>query len=58
MFSSEAKLKRRGEVMFGEAVGRLSGVTRGRAREGVTLLLNEWLLRCFAEWKEVSFKLT
>ena len=31
---SDTKLKRRGEVMFGEVVGRVSGVTEVRAREG------------------------
>ena len=46
---SETKLKRRGEV-----VGRVSGVAGERAREGVALLLRECLLRCVAEWKEVS----
>ena len=46
---SKTKLKVRGEVMFGELVGRVSGVMRGRAREGVALLLNEWLLRCVVE---------
>ena len=46
---SEAKLKGKGEVMFGEVVGRVSGVAGGRAREGVTLLLSEMLLRCVVE---------
>ena len=32
---SETKLKEKGEVMFGEVVGRVSGVSVGRAREGV-----------------------
>ena len=36
---SETKLKGRGAVMFGEVVGRMSGVEEGRAREGVALLL-------------------
>ena len=35
-------------------VGRVSGVVTGRAREGVALLLSEWLLRCVVEWKEMS----
>ena len=34
---SENKLKGKGEVMFGEVVGRVSGVAVGRAREGVAL---------------------
>ena len=53
---SETKLKGRGEVMFEEVVGRVSGVAEGRAREGVALLLREWLLRCLVEWREVSFR--
>ena len=43
--------------MFGEVVGRMSGVTGGRAKEGVALLLSEWLMRCAVEWKEVSSRL-
>ena len=54
---SETKLKGRGEVMFREVVGRVSGVSGGREREGVVLLLSEWLLRCVVEWKEVSSNL-
>ena len=37
---SETKLKGRGEVMFGEVAGRMSGVEGGRVREGVALLLS------------------
>ena len=51
---SETKLKGKGEVIFGEVVGRVSGVEVGRAREGVTLLLSGRLMRCVVEWKEVS----
>ena len=54
---SETKLKGRGEVMFGEVVGRVSGVAGGRAREGVSLFLSEWLLRCKVESKKVSSRL-
>ena len=39
----------KGEVIFGDVVGRVSGVEAGRAREGVTLLLSGWLLRCAVE---------
>ena len=46
---SETKLKGRGEVV--------SKVARDRAKEGVALLLSEWLLRCVVEWKEVSSRL-
>ena len=35
---SEPKLRGKGEVMFGEVVGRVSGVGGGRASEGVALL--------------------
>ena len=38
---SETKLKGSGEVMFGEMVDRVSVVTGGRVREGVSLLLSE-----------------
>ena len=37
---SETKLKGRGDVMFGEVAGRMSGVVGGRVREGVALLLS------------------
>ena len=43
---SETKLKGKGEVMFGEVMGRVSGVAVRGAREGVALLLSEWLMRC------------
>ena len=39
---SETKLKGKGEVMFGEVVGRVSGVAAGRAREGVAC--TEWVI--------------
>ena len=54
---SETKLKGKGEVMFGEVVGRVSGVAACRAREGVALLLSGRLMRCVVEWKEVSSRL-
>ena len=54
---NETKLKWKGEVMFGEVVGRVSGVERGRARVGVALLLSGWLLRFVVEWKEVSSRI-
>ena len=47
----------KGEVMFGEVVGRVSGVAGGRAREWVALSLSGRLLRCVVEWKEVSYRL-
>ena len=53
----ETKVKGRGEIAFGEVIGRVSGVERGRAREGVALLLNEWMKSRVVEWKEVSSRL-
>ena len=57
MFIFTFFLKGKGEVMFGEVVGRVSGVAVGRAREGVALLLSGRLMRCVVEWKEVSSRL-
>ena len=51
---NETKLKGKGGAMFGEVVGRVSGMQGGRAMEGVALLLSGWLLRCVLKWKEVS----
>ena len=42
---SETKLKGKGEVRFGEVMGRVSGLAVGRAREGVALLLSGRLMR-------------
>ena len=53
----ETKMKGKGEVTFGEVTGRVSGVERGRAREGVALLLSEWTENKVVEWKEVSSRL-
>ena len=52
----ETKMKGKGEVAFGEVTGRVSGVERGRAREGVALL-SEWMRNKVVEWKEVSSRL-
>ena len=59
---SETKLKGKGDVMFGDVVGMVSGVAGGRAREGVALLLSGWLIsgwlmRCVVEWMELSSRL-
>ena len=35
----ETKMKGKGEEVFGEVTGRVSGVERGRARKSVALLL-------------------
>ena len=53
----ETKMKGKGEVAFGEVTGRVSGVERGRAREGVALFLSEWMGNTVVEWKEVSSRL-
>ena len=53
----ETKMKGKGEVAFGEVTGRVSGVERGRAREGVALLLSEWMGNKVVKWKEVSSRL-
>ena len=44
----ETKMKGK-EVAFGEVTGRVSGVERGRAREGVALLLSEWMVNKVVE---------
>ena len=53
----ETKMKGKGEVAFGEVTGRGSGVERRRAREGVALLLSEWMVNKIVKWKEVSSRL-
>ena len=53
----ETKMKGKGEVVFGEVTGRASWGERGRAREGMTLLLSEWMVNKVVEWKEVSSRL-
>ena len=53
----ETKMKGKGEVVFGEVTGRVSRVKRGRVREGVALLLSEWMVNKVVEWKEVSSRL-
>ena len=53
----ETKMKGKGEVAFGEVTGRVSGVERGREREGVALLLSEWMGNKVVEWKEVSSRM-
>ena len=52
----EMKMKGKGEVAFGEVTSRVSGVER-RVREGVALLLSEWMVNTVVEWKEVSSRL-
>ena len=52
----EMKMKGK-EVVLGEVTGSVFGVERGRAREGVTLLLSEWIINKVVKWKEVSSRL-
>jgi exonuclease III len=54
---SETKMKGKGESMFGEVKGRISGVGGGRGREGVALLLSERVLEKVVEWREVSSRI-
>ena len=54
---SETKMKGRGEALFGEITGRISGVRRGNAREGVGILLSERMLQSVIEWREKSSRL-
>ena len=42
--TSVTKMKGKGEMAFGEVTGRVPEVERGRAREGLALLLSEWMV--------------
>ena len=53
----ETKIKGKSEAVFGDVTSRVSGVTDGRAREGVALLLSKWMANKVVEWKEVSYRL-
>ena len=46
----EVKMKGKGQVVSDEVTPRLYGVKRGRAREGVALLLSEWMANKVVEW--------
>ena len=48
----ETKMKGKVEVAFGEVTGRVSWVDRGRTREGVLLLLSEWMAVC-QKWSKL-----
>ena len=41
-----AKMKGMGDEVFPAEVGRIYGIERGRAREGIALLLSRILLLC------------
>ena len=49
MWSKPDRDEGKGEVMFGEVVGRVSGVGGGKAIEGVVLYLSMQLLWCVVE---------
>ena len=53
----DTKMKVKGEVVFGEVTGRMSGVERGRAREGLAVLLSDRMVNKVVEWKEESSRL-
>ena len=53
----ETKMKGKGEVAFGKVIGRVSRVEGERVREGVALLLSEWMVNKVVEWKNVSSRL-
>ena len=57
MALNETKMKGKGEVVFSKMKGRISGITGGRAREGVAILLSEWLEKLVVEWREVSSRM-
>ena len=50
-------MKGKGEVAFSEVTRRVSEVEGGRAREGVALLLSEWMVKRVVEWKKLSSRL-
>ena len=55
---SETKMRGKGEVVFGDARGRISGVHgRMRAKEGVAIVLSEEMWLNVKEWKEVSSRM-
>ena len=54
---SEPKLKGKGNCKFGCVSGWMSGVTRGRAKEGVALMVSLALRLCVVEWKDLSSRL-
>ena len=54
---SETKLRGKGEWSFGKEVGRVSGVSSGRAKEGVCIIVSEKWKKCVREWKEISSRL-
>ena len=51
---SETKLKGTGQWTFGNVVGRVSGVRKGNAREGVCIIVEENWKKHVAKWREVS----
>ena len=56
---SETKMKGRGEVAFGNVIGRKSGNLdeKATASQGVALIVKEELIEYVREWKEISSRL-
>ena len=54
---SETELIGKGDRIFGNVVGRVSGVSSGRAKEGVCIFVGEAWKGCVREWKEVSSRM-
>ena len=54
---SETKIKGVGEHSFGKILGRVSGVRRGRAKEGVAILISKRMQEYVVGWKEVSSRI-
>lgn len=50
----ETEMKGKGECDFGSMSGMMSGVIRGRAREGVAIFVTQFVADIGKEWKEVS----
>ena len=53
----ETKMKGKGDCDFGRVSGRISGVVRGRAREGVAILVSQFIADKVVEWQEVSSRI-
>ena len=54
---SETKSNGKGEWYFGNLIGRMSGVSSGRDKEVVCIIVGEAWKGCVREWKEVSSRL-
>ena len=54
---NETKLRGKGEEFFGRRLGYKSGVNRGRAREGVGIIVKDELMRCIEDKCFVSSRI-